>query len=404
MSIRKRTWQGGGGQRTAWLVDYIDQQGKRHVKTFPTKRGAEEWSRTALYEVQRGTHTADSASIAFVKAAENWIAKGEADGLETSTIAQRRQHVELHLIPLLGTERLSRLTAPHLEDIRDQLVKKLSRSLAKKVLTSLKAILGEAQRRGHVAQNAATGIKIDIGKRHQRKLQVGVDVPTKDEVRSILVHAKGRWRPVLVTAIFTGLRASELRGLRWADVDLNARLLLVRQRADRFNIGRPKSHAGERTVPMAPLVVNTLKEWRLACPKGERDLVFPNGRGNVEMLSNIWRRGLVPVQMVAGVTALTGKMDKGGKPILRAKYGLHALRHFFASYLIDQGFPPKKVQALMGHSSIQMTFDLYGHLFPNEKDDLERLAAGELALIGPAKAPDRLPPDTLRDKDATRSR
>jgi integrase len=65
----------------------------------------------------------------------------------------------------------------------------------------------------------------------------------------------------LVTAIFTGLRASELRGLRWADVDLNARLLHVRQRADRFNvIGRPKSHAGERTVPMAPLVVNTLKE------------------------------------------------------------------------------------------------------------------------------------------------
>ncbi len=273
------------------------------------------------------------------------------------------------------------------------------------MLTSLKAILGEAQRRGRVAQNAATGIKIEIAKRHQRRLQVGVDVPTKDEVRSTLDHAEGRWRPVLVTAIFTGLRASELRGLRWADVDLNARLLHVRQRADRFNaIGRPKSHAGERTVPMAPLVVNTLKEWRLACPKGERDLVFPNGRGNVEMLSNIWRRGLAPVQMAAGLTEPTGQLDESGKAILRAKYGLHALRHFFASYLIDQGFPPKKVQALMGHSSIQMTFDLYGHLFPNEKDDLERLAAGELALMGPAKAPDRLSADTARDMDATRSR
>src|SRR5512132_1475730 len=127
MSIRKRTWDGRRGQRTAWLVDYADQQGDRHVKTFPTKRAAEEWSRTALYEAQRGTHTADSASITFVKAAKNWIAKGEAEGLEASTIAQRRQHVELHLIPLLGTERLSRLTTPHLKDIRDQLVKKLSR-------------------------------------------------------------------------------------------------------------------------------------------------------------------------------------------------------------------------------------------------------------------------------------
>lgn len=300
MSIRKRIWQGRGAQRTAWVVDYIDQQAKRHLKTFSTKRAAEEWSRTALYEVQRGTHTADSASITFAKAAEKWIAKGEAEGLEGSTIAQRRQHVELHLIPLLGAERLSRLTTPHLEDIRDRLVGQLSRALAKKVLTSLKAILGEAQRRGRIAQNPASGIKIDIAKRHQRRLQVGVDVPTKDEVRSILDHAKGRWRPLLVTAIFTGLRASELRGLRWVDVDLDARLLHVRQRADRFNaIGRPKSQAGERTIPMAPLVVNTLKEWRLACPKGERDLVFPNGRGNVEMLSNIWRRGLAPVQMAA---------------------------------------------------------------------------------------------------------
>jgi hypothetical protein len=65
---------------------------------------------------------------------------------------------------------------------------------------------------------------------------------------------------------------------------------------------------------------------------------------------------------------------------------------------------PKKVQTLMGHSSIQMTFDLYGHLFPNEKDDLERLAAGELALIGPAKAAEQAAAFAARDKNATRSR
>jgi integrase len=58
------------------------------------------------------------------------------------------------------------------------------------------------------------------------------------------------------------------------------------------------------------------------------------------------------------------------------------LRHFCASYLIDQGFPPKKVQTLLGHASITMTFDLYGHLFPSEKDDLARMEAGERALMG----------------------
>jgi integrase len=75
-----------------------------------------------------------------------------------------------------------------------------------------------------------------------------------------------------------------------------------------------------------------------------------------------------------------------GKPVLRQamrpKYGLHALRHFFASWVIERGFSAKRVQALLGHSSIQMTFDVYGHLFPSLEDDHAKFAAGELTLIG----------------------
>jgi integrase len=66
---------------------------------------------------------------------------------------------------------------------------------------------------------------------------------------------------------------------------------------------------------------------------------------------------------------------------VRPKYGLHALRHFFASWAIEQGFSPKRLQALLGHSSIQMTFDRYGHLFPSLEDDHAKFAAGELALV-----------------------
>ena len=131
----------------------------------------------------------------------------------------------------------------------------------------------------------------------------------------------------LIIAIFTGLRASELRGLRWKDVDLKANELHVRQRADRFNeIGKPKSAAGERVVPFGKFVANTLKEWKLACPKSDGDLVFPNGAGKVESLANIINRGLIPAQVAAGVV-VDGK----------AKYtGLHALRHFYASWCINR--------------------------------------------------------------------
>jgi integrase len=98
-----------------------------------------------------------------------------------------------------------------------------------------------------------------------------------------VAHAKGRWRPLLLVAAFTGLRASELRGLRWSDVDLKANKLTVRQRADRYNIfGPPKSAAGQLDIPFGPTVANTLREWKLQCPKGEIDLVFPNTKGKIE--------------------------------------------------------------------------------------------------------------------------
>ena len=215
---------------------------------------------------------------------------------------------------------------------------------------------------------------------------------------------QGRWRPVLLTAIFTGLRASELRGLRWQDVDLDRKELHVRQRADRFNdLGEPKSEAGTRTLPMPPLVANTLREWRLACPRpitGRDDdgnlireemrpsqLVFPNTRGNVESIAKIVQLGLQPAQLAAGVTVDTGKVGKDGKPILKARYtGLHALRHFYASWCINRkedgglGLPPKMVQERMGHSTIALTMNTYSHLFPRT-DDAGELAAAEVSLM-----------------------
>jgi integrase len=168
----------------------------------------------------------------------------------------------------------------------------------------------------------------------------------------------------------------------------------VRQRADQFNaIGSPKSKAGTRDVVMPPVVLNTLREWKLNCPRrnkgakgkddpGELWLVFPNGAGNIEGLGNIYRRGFAPVQIAAGASYDSGEVDEEGKPIMKAKYGMHALRHFYASWLIEQRFPPMKVQAMLGHGSIQMTYDVYGHLFPSEEDDFEKLAAGEIAVIG----------------------
>jgi integrase len=155
--------------------------------------------------------------------------------------------------------------------------------------------------------------------------------------------------------------------------------LHVRQRADFFNaIGQPKSEAGERTIPLPPMVVAALRTWRLACPKGPLNLVFPNGKGNVENLTNIVGRGLKPAMVAAGVVTATGE----------AKYtGLHSLRHFYASWCINRRvdggleLPLKVIQARLGHATVTLTADRYGHLFPRGDDGAE-LAAAEQAFFG----------------------
>jgi integrase len=380
MSVRKRTWiTAEGEQRAAWLVDYRDATGKRRFETFDRKKDADEYHDKVRGDVRQGIHTPKNKSITVAAAAEDWLSYVKLEERERSTLEQYQQHVKLHIVPRIGGERLANLTQPRLEKFRDELVGAMSRPMAKKVLTSLKSILRDAKRRGNVAQNVAGDVKVKLDKRGKKKLRVGVDVPMPDEIRQIIGAASDEDRPLLMTATFAGLRSSELRGLKWSDVDLKAGEIHVKRRADRWNkLGATKSASGTRTIPIGPIVVNALREWKLRCPKGELGLVFPNGAGKFENHSNLVQRILGPTQIAAGV------VDKAGK----AKYpGLHTLRHFFASWCLARpengglGLTLNEAKERLGHSSIAMTADTYGHMLPSQNGGKE-LAQAERLLLG----------------------
>jgi integrase len=382
VAIRKRKWAAPNGeQKEAWVVDYRDQHGGRHIKTFARKKDADAHHAQVNVDVRAGTHTADRRSLTIAEAGRLWIETATNAGLERATLDYYKQHLELHIVPLIGTARLSQLTVPAVRAFEDRLTKDRSPIMVRKLLRSLGSIMADAQERGLVAQNVVRGLRrrTKLSDRRQRsKLKIGVDIPTPDEISAIVARLTGARRPLLLTAIFTGLRASELRGLRWADIDLKKAVLHVRQRVDRYQqIGRPKSEAGERTVPLPPLLANTLREWKLACPPSHLGLAFPNQRGNPHVLTDIIRRSFHPAQVAAGVVDATG----------RAKYGgLHTLRHFYASWCINRKadggleLPLKVVQVRLGHASIQMTADRYGHLFPSADDGAELAAAERLIL------------------------
>ena len=154
--------------------------------------------------------------MTVAEAVERWIAHCEAEGLEHSTIKQRRQHLNLHIAPFIGRERLSALTTPRVYQF-DIDLRNAGRSVAMRraILTNLKTVLTFAQRQGLVAQNVARGVKIksDDRRRAATQLKEGKDFPSKAELKLLIDRAPDRWRPFLIVAVFTGMRASELRGL-----------------------------------------------------------------------------------------------------------------------------------------------------------------------------------------------
>src|SRR5262249_50750077 len=279
MSVRKREWTTRKGEhKEAFIADYFDKDGDRHIKTFERRDDAEDYAAKTRLDIKRGMHTAPSKRITVAEACDKWIKGVEADGRERSTIDQYRQHATLHIVPRLGKVKLANLTDTRVEGFRDDLLANLSRPLARKVLVSLKQLL-KANKYGHVAAD----VTIKLEERHKRKLEVGRDIPKPDEIKRMVgAAADARSRALLLLAAFTGMRSSELRGLRWSDVDLKKGEVHVRQRADKYyEIGAPKSAGSRREIPLdSGAVIPALREWRIACPKGEAVLVFPDSEGS----------------------------------------------------------------------------------------------------------------------------
>jgi integrase len=413
MSIRKRTWKTESGEeRSAYVVTYStaerDERGKRkrHLRTFDRKRDADDFQAQCRVDLKKGMHTPNSRSITVEDAGKLWI-DGCGD-LERTTVDGYNQHLKFHIVPYLGALKVSVLTVAIVREWQDKLrngvpapgqreAEPRSAAMVKKVTTSLSSLLSDALERGKIGHNVVRGMttnrrrqrKVEL--RQRRKLVIGRDIPEPLEINALLEHAtEPRWRAFFLTAIRCGLRASELRGLRWIDIDFKKAELHVRQRADRYGtIGNPKSADGQRVVPIPPKTLAALREWKAQCPKldGRQHFAFPNGSGHVETHSNIIDRGLIPAWMRAGVSVPVldansqPTLDGEGRPIVAAKYtGLHALRHYYVSWCLARppiglGLSLKEVSVRAGHANIQITADTYGHLLP--RDDSAELAAAE---------------------------
>jgi integrase len=174
---------------------------------------------------------------------------------------------------------------------------------------------------------------------------------------------------MIQVAIFTGMRQGEILGLQWGDIDWSGRQIHVRRAWKEGAFTEPKTRNSIRRVDFPEFLVLELKKWRLQCPKGDLDLVFPSETGNPISHANLLQRGSYPALRRAGLR----------------KIRFHDLRHTFASLMIANGEDIVRVSRLLGHASPNITLSIYSHMLPREHyGSTDRLAQ---LVYGPAEGP-----------------
>ena len=383
-TVKRRSWRtSNGGRKEAWRVRYVDQHGVTRTRQFDLKRDADAFRVKAESEVIAGIHTADSASLSVAEAAELWIASAQGNRRDAGTIKSYRELANLHIKPLLGSEKLSRLTQPKVVAFAEALKATRSLAMASKAVRGLSMILSDAMRRGLVAQNVARGVTVARSSRDKAR----ATPPPIEHLRALLEAAdrlsnEDPAMPVMLRlAMLAGPRQSELRALAWSNVDFNDHEIRVSQRADRWNaIGSPKSSAGMRSIPIGPALIAALKAWKLRCRPNPQNLVFPGRHGTI-LKQHAMAAKFLRVQVSADVALNTGERRENGEIIWASRYGWHDLRHAAASAWISQGVDLKRLQVWIGHENIQLTLDTYGHLIKDSKKDAELALGSEAALL-----------------------
>lgn len=361
-----------------YVIDYYDNLGKRHIETVGTnKTQAVNKLTEKMNQIRTGAYRTPGEEKTFKEFAEKWLT-GKV-GIKDATKTSYEGIVNNHLIPYFGGGRIGDLRRENIKDFVKMISDKgnLTPKTIHNILLVLHQIIEDAQVEGLVLLNPY--VKIEKPKREKpdvdylRTTEIPIFLKAaqtykepKEKISKISDNpAKKKERPkcettmhaLFFTDIFSGMRRGELLGLQWGDIDWVSQKIHVRRSLYKGGFQTPKSEYSKRAIDMGPRLIQVLKEHRaqqnetrlkVGSSWVNNDIVFCDNEGNALDADNLYHRDFKAILKKAELRAIR----------------IHDLRHTFASILIAAGHNLKYIQDQMGHSSIKVTMDLYGHLMP----------------------------------------
>lgn len=346
MFVRKRIRKCG----VRWSVVYVDEHNQRHEVTAGTTKKSAEILKTEL-EKQRAAGTLGKPKKddpTFSEFCERFlkVKKGE---VKATTFIDYQQIIKNHLNPFFGNTHLSHVTPSKIQGYLAHMdEKKVSPATTGKSYRYLKVILRQALAMEIINRDPTIAIRPPRVERKE------MDFLSEKEVTKLLETAEGDMYTLLSVACFTGLRQGEILALKWQDIDFDMGIIrVIRSYNPRHGFTDLKTSSSRRAVPMIPRLISTLKS--LYEQRGEpvpKSLIFFNRDDKPIDRSNLVSRYFEQTLENAGLRRIR----------------FHDLRHTYASLCIASGVDPKALQHAMGHSSIQVTMDVYAHLYPGSQD------------------------------------
>jgi integrase len=333
---------------------------KRKAVYAKTRKEVSEKLTAAMADASKGI-TADGGPKTVGAFLTSWLKNSVRGSVRKSTYDRHESLCRVHLIPALGRKKLKTLGASDVAGFyRSRLDSGCSAASVHKMHETLHKALKQAVRWGYMTKNPADDV--DVPRVHTEE----VHPLSRDEARMFLKVVRGdRLEALYMVALHTGLRQGELLALRWEDVDIEEKTLIVRRTitkdGGKLLMGPTKTTKGRRTVKLTRDAADALREHltrQLEEIEGLGDLFEDNGlvfctaKGTLINPSNLRKRSFAPLLVRAGLPHMT----------------FHQLRHTAATILLLKNVNPKIVSEMLGHASIAITLDTYSHVLPNMQD------------------------------------
>jgi len=395
MGVKIFQWKG------AWWLD-INHKGRRKRKRIgvgePGKKAAKAAAAKIQAKLALGEFQLKEEKVPTLREyAASWLKTYVAVACKPRTQELYEAMLRLHVLPELGDVLLNEISR---EQIRRLLAAKaeagLSRGSLQNILAPLRELLNHAVEDGLIPTNPAARLGRRLARLRGEDEGRRVEILTEPELAHLLATAETEYpdyRDLITTVAWTGLREGEAFGLQWGDVDFYGGFLEVRRtvsyRKGQLLIGSPKSGKSRRVDLPQALVLRLADRYEVtkaeAAFGGKEPVpwIFPNRAGRPLDTTNFLSRVWYPLLTKAGLRRVP----------------FHTLRHTYASLLIMRGENLAYIKDQLGHSSIQVTVDLYGHLIPGaNRGAVDALAnATGRHLSATNKKRDQSPPLQPRD-------